>query len=78
MVSRRRTTGFILAVLVAATCLGPPASAARRATWADGGTAVSGGAGETVRHTWYERTWAFVVAIFGEENGSIVPCSPRP
>jgi hypothetical protein len=78
MASRRRTIGFILAVLVAATCLGPPASAASRSRWTGDAIAVRGGAGEAVRPAWYERTWAWMVAVFGEENGSIVPCSPRP
>ena len=76
MASRRRTTGLILAVLVAATCLGPPASAAHRSAWIGDGTAAWGAAGEAVRPTWFERTWAWMVAVFGEENGSIVPCGP--
>jgi len=74
MASRRRWTGFILAVAITATFLAPPASAARRSTRIGDATA----AWEAVQPTWFERTWAWMVAVIGEENGSIVPCSPRP
>lgn len=73
MASRRRWTGFILAVAIAATLLAPPASAARRSARIGDGTAARAAAGEAVRPTWFERTWAWMIAIIGEENGSIVP-----
>jgi ABC-type glycerol-3-phosphate transport system substrate-binding protein len=76
MVSKRRLRGLALAALVAAATLASPALAARQESASDPPAAVWGAGGESLDRGWIDRAWSWLVAVFGEENGALVPVVP--
>lgn len=76
MDSKRRLTALALALLVATLLLASPAFAGRWAAPPGTRTLTGGIESPALDRTWLERSWSWILALFGEENGGIVPCLP--